>query len=36
MRAGLPIDSYGCFEFDEDELARAVEFIVEAKRSLIT
>jgi hypothetical protein len=30
------VDSFGCFEFDEDELAKVVEFIVEAKRSLIT
>jgi hypothetical protein len=30
------IDSYGCFEFDEDELAKAVEFIVEARRNLVT
>jgi hypothetical protein len=36
LASGSTIDSYGCFEFDEDELAKAVEFIVEAKRSFIT
>jgi hypothetical protein len=34
--SGSTIDSYGCFEFDEDELAKAVEFIVEAKRAYMT
>jgi hypothetical protein len=34
--SGSTIDSYGCFEFDEDELAKAVEFIVEAKRVHMT
>jgi hypothetical protein len=30
------IDNYGCFEFDEDEFAKAIEFIVEAKRAQMT
>jgi hypothetical protein len=33
--ASSTIDSCGCFEFDEDELGRAVEMILEAKRNQI-
>lgn len=36
LAIGSTIDSYACFEFDEDELAKAVEFIVEAKRAYMT
>jgi hypothetical protein len=33
---GSTIDSFGCFEFDEDELAAAVEFVCEADHRLQT
>jgi hypothetical protein len=31
--SGHTVDNCGCFEFDEDELAAAVELIIEAKQS---
>ena len=32
--SGATIDSFGCFDFDEDELAAAVEFVCEADQRL--
>ena len=34
--SGAITDSLGCFDFDEDELAAAVEFILEATRRVRT
>ena len=31
--SGSTIDSFGCFEFDEDELAATVELIIESRQS---
>ena len=34
--SGAIIDSLGCYEFDEDELTAAVEFILEAMQRVRT
>jgi hypothetical protein len=32
LATGSTVDSFGCFEFDDDELEAAVEFVCEAKQ----